>query len=1050
MTIPLRPACGRILLLGFFLVPPLPRLLLGQAPEQGFEPESSLSLIEALRKKVDLHEDTSGDLRALASELEALEDGVRASKPERSGGELEEALKLYALIGTAEGLAGELARRDAPQPREALSEALSAVREQARFLAGWARGAASLGPGGSPADKFLASHPELAKPKTGGGSQLKTAGTVVQGLKNPFGFPGEWAEGIPWVSGPKPRPEKESAEPKKETGRGAGSLILVPGTGHGKEPSSSSPADDWMGMMASLWELQKGGIKNLADQTAQAFQETAGMARPNPPPPDEGKGTPQDPEREESIKKAAASLDEMLKTKDFKELDHILFELAHLKAAQHATKIAQLLKEQDAKVRYSAVDPLRDLGVPETFPALAERVQDENEDELVRAGSMRVLGELKALGPEKSYVSRQTLEKALEAKSGIVRAAAFVGLSFYLPKADYAAKALELLQDGDANVRCAAAEALGKLEAKESAPRLLELLTKDPDANVRLAAVKALVRLGIRETFQAMLERLMDEKEDPRVRVEALRELEGRRELRLENMEKLTRDKSAEVRREALFGLNYYLPKGEYAEKVAKVLEQEKEEKVQEAAISILGNLKAKAYAPLVAKHATQSGHFVRWIAYDALSRMGAASEQAGEIAKVLGEAEDEGVLTDALKFFESLRDKNYKEKAAAVLERFKPRSEDKANEANRRFSIRLAAVNALDAMGAYEIDPEESKKLRAGKGQALVKAALNLLSLQRQDGRWEGEGVGQGGTLDAQLAVTSLAVEALSKALSDPKRARGWGFSEEDLKKTSAAIESGSRFIEANSSCAQGDSWCGLRPFRLAYVFPRLAQMEKDKSKKPIEETLRQIEISHKEDGGFGYANETKSATFTTAVVILGLIEGAEKGGSDLGRSQQTLKRAALNLEASRTGGLFPYRLGEPEWRPAGAASRTVVCEYAVYKYHQFIKDGKADKARLEKALELYMRNRKTLENVARAQQANPHSAPDQISDYYYLFSMRYASLALGETDFPGKKGYSEELEISLLKSQSAPGTWKDSRFGEGYGTAMALLSLLDLPAGQ
>lgn len=63
--------------------------------------------------------------------------------------------------------------------------------------------------------------------------------------------------------------------------------------------------------------------------------------------------------------------------------------------------------------------------------------------------------------------------------------------------------------EGDAALRYAAIRTLGKLEARELAPRLLPML-EDPDEDVRVAAAEALGRLGDPTTVSALIEHLDD------------------------------------------------------------------------------------------------------------------------------------------------------------------------------------------------------------------------------------------------------------------------------------------------------------------------------------------------------------------------------------------------------------------------------------------------------------------------------------------------------------------------------------------------------------
>ncbi len=72
------------------------------------------------------------------------------------------------------------------------------------------------------------------------------------------------------------------------------------------------------------------------------------------------------------------------------------------------------------------------------------------------------------------------------------------------PPPDLAATLLALTRDGYHGVRSVAAWALGRIGARDAAPRLTEL-TADPDPWVRKNACLSLARLGAREALPEIL-----------------------------------------------------------------------------------------------------------------------------------------------------------------------------------------------------------------------------------------------------------------------------------------------------------------------------------------------------------------------------------------------------------------------------------------------------------------------------------------------------------------------------------------------------------------
>lgn len=435
-----------------------------------------------------------------------------------------------------------------------------------------------------------------------------------------------------------------------------------------------------------------------------------------------------------------------------------------------------------------------------------------------------------------------------------------------------------------------------------------------------------------------------------------------------------------------------------------------------------------------------------------AISRIGAAAEYAPEAARVL-DRDDPALLVPALELLGAARAAAYKEKVLAVLARRKAKGSWNAESPD--FAIRLAALNALDAMGAAEFTPEEAGRLREGRNRTVLGAVRALLALQdKAEGRWPGPAqyAARRETVNADLATSALAVEALRKVLP---LAADIGLKREEIGALEKARAQGEAYLLDNGTCGPSLGFCGLQVFRYAYVLEALAHgtswgSGKKSGAKMAAGVLKDLEALQESDGTFKYAENDDGKTFLTAVAMLALLEVKDKGG--LGSAEPMLQRAAAGLAAmKKKDGSFMYNPNLPDFATskAAAAGRDVLCEYALYRYQRSLGRA-ADKSKLEEALKSFMKRHRAVENVSRAEQSQVHSTPDQISDYFYLFGVRYAALALREASFPEKEQFARELELRLLAGQPA-GQWTDGRFTQGAsGIALGLLALLDAPAGK
>ncbi|MBI4232650.1 HEAT repeat domain-containing protein, partial [Candidatus Peregrinibacteria bacterium] len=184
---------------------------------------------------------------------------------------------------------------------------------------------------------------------------------------------------------------------------------------------------------------------------------------------------------------------------------------------------------------------------------------------------------------------------------------------------EYAKDIVELLKGEDKDVRKSAIFALGLLQVKEYAKDIADFL-KDENAMVRRSAVGALGGLQAREYAKDIVGLLKDE--DSQVRayaVTALWQLQAKEYVK--DIAELLKDKDDGVKAGVLFVLSQ-LQTREYVKDMAKFL-KDKNGSVRASAINALMQLQAKGYSKDIAELLKDENNLVRASALTALWRLG-------------------------------------------------------------------------------------------------------------------------------------------------------------------------------------------------------------------------------------------------------------------------------------------------------------------------------------------------------------------------------------------------------------------------------------------
>lgn len=188
--------------------------------------------------------------------------------------------------------------------------------------------------------------------------------------------------------------------------------------------------------------------------------------------------------------------------------------------AEAAPRVTLLLKDPDPEVRAAAVTGLQATGDRDAFDALAPLAADPDREVRTRA-----LGALVDLA--RRHELADLLGTTLEAAAERARGAALLDILATLGRTGqprvWTALARYLDHD-DADVRAAAAGALGALGGRDSGPSLLARLPVELERAPRVALAQAVQKLVLRDAAENLIEWLDDR--DPEVRAATLRALQ--------------------------------------------------------------------------------------------------------------------------------------------------------------------------------------------------------------------------------------------------------------------------------------------------------------------------------------------------------------------------------------------------------------------------------------------------------------------------------------------------------------------------------------------
>lgn len=207
-------------------------------------------------------------------------------------------------------------------------------------------------------------------------------------------------------------------------------------------------------------------------------------------------------------KEAAPAVLSLIENEDEDYFASALATIGEIGGADEAVYLSGFLEREDLSVaqRQQLVRVLGKLKAVETYSALAEMAQDEDENAFVRMYAAEAIG---AMGKEEAV---GVLAKLYEDSDPKIRSYAVRGLA-YFPKNDEAKSiVIEAIRDTHVSVRLEAIEAARKNGFKEAVPYMVYRLEKDKEDSVKRKCYPAIAELDTDEGNEYLVGVITDKK----------------------------------------------------------------------------------------------------------------------------------------------------------------------------------------------------------------------------------------------------------------------------------------------------------------------------------------------------------------------------------------------------------------------------------------------------------------------------------------------------------------------------------------------------------
>lgn len=209
------------------------------------------------------------------------------------------------------------------------------------------------------------------------------------------------------------------------------------------------------------------------------------------------------------ITEAAIFAKTLLENDNMEYFDSALSTLAEIGSAEDAQFLAEYIDRDDLTVgqRQSVMKALGRLKAVETWDALVEITQDEEENSFVRMYAAEAIGAMEK--PE----SVSVLVDLFESNDPNFRTSVVKALSNYPNDQEAIAVIIESIRDSHYKVRLEAISAIKKMELKDAEDYVVYRAKHDPESSVKYACYETIVTLDSKAGLEYLVSVLKDKKQ---------------------------------------------------------------------------------------------------------------------------------------------------------------------------------------------------------------------------------------------------------------------------------------------------------------------------------------------------------------------------------------------------------------------------------------------------------------------------------------------------------------------------------------------------------
>jgi HEAT repeat protein len=198
----------------------------------------------------------------------------------------------------------------------------------------------------------------------------------------------------------------------------------------------------------------------------------------------------------------------LLENEDEDYFNHCLTTLGEIGGAEEAVYLTQYLEREDLSLgqKQQLVKVLGKIKAVETYDALVEMAQDEDENTFIRMYASEAIGNM---GKEDAV---DILVKLYEDRDPKLRSYVIKGLACHKDNEEAKKTVLEAIRDSHVSVRLEAIDACVKNDYKEAVPFMIYRLEKDKEDAIKKKCYPAIAKLDTKEGNEYLIKQITDKK----------------------------------------------------------------------------------------------------------------------------------------------------------------------------------------------------------------------------------------------------------------------------------------------------------------------------------------------------------------------------------------------------------------------------------------------------------------------------------------------------------------------------------------------------------